>query len=84
MEPIRGPRGAGHTKEKNVVPPLVLEEILMAALQHQKVGGGDVVVDLCAGFQSLAPVAREFGCRYVAVDILGVLMHKCPRSQVGD
>ena len=70
MEPIRGPRGRGHTKEKNALPPQLLEEILLSSLDKCKDRvGPKVVIDLCSGFQSWAPIAKKYGCIYVAVDV---------------
>ena len=71
MEPIRGPRGQGHTKEKNELPAMLLREVMAQALKEAPSGRRKVVVDLCSGFQSWRPVAAEFGCRYVAIDISG-------------
>ena len=74
MEPIRGPRGPGHTKEKNALPYDLLLEFAGAALQELPVStdsGRKVIVDLCAGFQSWAPVAHDLHCTYVAIDVLG-------------
>lgn len=71
MEPIRGPRGAGHTKEKNALPAELLEEVLVQAKRERGEVGADVIIDLCAGFQSWRPVAAKHGFRYVAVDVMG-------------
>ena len=72
MEPCRGPRGPGHTKEKNALPFGMLEEILLAAIKQTGMDPrGKVIIDLCSGFQSWLPVARKYGCTYVAVDVLG-------------
>ena len=32
---------------------------------------GKVILDLCSGYQSWAPVAKRLGCTYVAIDLLG-------------
>ena len=71
MEPIRGPRGKGHTKEKNELPAMLLREVAQQALRDAPDKKGGVIVDLCSGFQSWKPVAAELGCRYVAVDVEG-------------
>jgi len=71
MEPHRGPRGVGSVKDKNAVPSLLLEEILLASVPRKSDLKGKVIIDLCAGFQSWAPVADKFKCKYVAVDIVG-------------
>ena len=68
MEPLRGPRGKGHTKEKNALPFDLLSEIATKALASHP---GKVIINLCAGFQSWAPVAEMLGCQYVAVDAMG-------------
>ena len=71
MEPIRGPRGPGHTKDKNALPEALLEELADAALLEGRNPRGRVILDLCSGFQSWRPVAARLGCDYVAVDVLG-------------
>ena len=71
MEPHRGPRGKGHERVKNALPPLLLEEVLLASVPHKRELKGKVIIDLCAGFQSWAPVADKFKCKYVAIDIVG-------------
>ena len=74
MEPIRGLRGIGHTKEKNALPVDLLREFAECALTElpkRKNQRRRVIVDLCAGFQSWKPVAAEMNCIYVAVDVLG-------------
>ena len=50
---------------------MLLGEILMSCIDQRVSKKQDVVLDLCAGSQSWAPVARKFGCRYIAVDVLG-------------
>ena len=71
VEPFRGPRGKGHTKEKNALPEDLLEEIALHAMHRGENRQGKVIVDLCAGYQSWAPVAERLGCTYVAIDLLG-------------
>ena len=81
MEPSRGPRGVGHTKEKNELPHDLLYEFAshaLAELPKKKNKRRRVIVDLCAGFQSWAPVASELDCTYVAIDILGNRNAKLP------
>ena len=70
MEPLRGPRGKGHTKEKNALPFDLLSEIAIEALASPH-GQRKVIIDLCAGFQSWAPVADAFGCQYIAIYVMG-------------
>ena len=71
MEPNRGPRGVGHTKEKNELPRAhdLLHEFgshALSELPKKKNKRRRVIVDLCAGFQSWAqaPVASELDCAY--------------------
>ena len=71
VEPERGPRGKGHTKEKNALPRGLLELVLAQAVDETPRRGAKGIVDLCSGFQSWRPVALEHGCSYVAVDVLG-------------
>ena len=71
MEPYRKPRGKGQGKEKNLIPALLLEEVLLASSPSTQKLQGKVVIDLCSGFQSWKPVAQKFGCKYIAIDILG-------------
>ena len=55
MEPIRGPRGIGHTKEKNALPADLLREFAECALNElprRKNQRRRVIVGLCAGSQS--------------------------------
>ena len=70
VEPQRGPRGTSHVSGKCGMPRELLKEILKAAC-----GGEDitnkVVLDLCAGFQSMKEVAEDMGARYLAVDLEG-------------
>ena len=71
MEPCRGPRGPGHTKEKNALPKGLLETVLKQVKSRSESSRAKVVVDLCSGFQSWRPVAMAHGCGYLAVDVLG-------------
>ena len=71
MEPIRGPRGPGHTQEKNALPQQLLEVLLEQVIASSDRPQATVVVDLCAGFQSWRSVAVDRGYEYVAVDLLG-------------
>ena len=61
----------GHNREKNALPPDLLEEMARWAMRTTTNPHGKVILDLCAGFQSWAPVAAALGCDYVAVDVLG-------------
>ena len=73
--PKDGPRGpaAGATKAKNSLPVKWLTEMLQAAITKAEQEGckADVVVDTCAGWQSLKCVCESLGLRYVAIDIYG-------------
>ena len=82
-DPKLGPRGAGATKAKNSLPEMWLEEIVTHAMQRAEAAGrkADVVVDICAGWQSLRPVCEKLGLRYIALDIAGNRNMR-PRKQV--
>ena len=69
MEPQRGPRGASHVSGKNGMPRELLAEVLWSAAKGSL--EGKVVLDLCAGFQSMREVAEARGAKYVAVDLQG-------------
>jgi len=69
MEPQRGPRGAAHASGKCGMPRELLAEVLWAAAKGSL--EGKVVLDLCAGFQSMREVAEARGAKYVAVDVQG-------------
>jgi len=71
MEPIRGPRGRGHAKDKNALPPALLHELGTAVYNSASNPGTKVILDLCSGFQSWRDVAAKLGCKYIAVDICG-------------
>ena len=70
MHPQRGTRGVGASRQKNGMPKRLLAEILWNAAQTTPLEGR-VVLDLCAGFQSLREVALEAGADYLAVDLKG-------------
>lgn len=72
-DPLAGPRGPGATKQKNSLPELWLEEIVLHALDRARDCGreADVVVDVCAGWQSMKAVCRKLGLRYIALDVHG-------------
>ena len=69
MQPQRGPRGASHISDKCGMPAGLLAEVLWAACKGPL--EGKVVLDLCAGFQSMRAVAEARGAKYVAVDLEG-------------
>ena len=70
VDPNRGPRGKGSQQMTCGMPKQLIVEILNAIKQTAQVSG-KVVLDLCAGFQSLREAVVEAGARYVAVDIQG-------------
>ena len=82
-DPKLGPRGPGATRAKNSLPEMWLEEILTHAIQRAEAAGrdADVVVDICAGWQSLKPVCERLGLRYIALDISGDRNLKQKKSQ---
>ena len=67
-DPKDGFTGAGATRMKNEMPAMWMEEFLTAAKERSN---RRVVIDLCAGWQSLRPVCERLGLDYVAVDIAG-------------
>ena len=70
VHPQRGPRGAAHASDKCGMPRELLQEILRAACGDDDITG-KVVLDLCAGFQSMREVVESKGARYLAVDLEG-------------
>ena len=58
-------------KLKNALAPDWVREVLTSAIAARKSKSQTVVVDLFAGWQSLAPICEEFGLNYVGVDIEG-------------
>ena len=79
VEPNRGPRGEGAVKLKCGMPRALLAEILMKIAEKQDITD-KVVLDICAGFQSMREVAHKLGLKYVAVDIQGDRMKKLRES----
>ena len=55
---------------KNSIPACLLEEPISPAVSL-KLAGQDTIIDLCAGYQSLRPIAIKYGFNYIAVDIMG-------------
>ena len=70
VDPERGPRGAGAAEMTCGMPRQLIMEILEAVRATAEVSG-KVVVDLCAGFQSMREAVLAAGAKYVAVDIQG-------------
>ena len=65
-----GPTGPGIERQKNVVPALLLKEILTAAMEHNTDPQRVYVLDLFAGsgYGSMRAAAKELGLSYVGVD----------------
>ena len=70
VDPQRGPRGQQSTRMTCGIPSLLIREVLLAMAEKQQLGG-KVVLDLCAGFQSIREEVLAAGATYVAVDIKG-------------
>ena len=68
VHPERGPRGAGAAEMTCGMPRQLIMEVLKAVAATAQVSG-KVVVDLCAGFQSMREAVEAAGAKYVAVDI---------------
>ena len=64
-----GFRGEGASKMKNAMPQMWTEELLRHALSRSS---NKVVIDLCAGWQSMRPVCEKLGLVYIAVDIVHI------------
>ena len=61
-------RGEGASKKKNAMAQIGTEEYLRHAMSRSP---NKVVIDLCAGWQSMRPVCEKPGLDYIAVDIEG-------------
>ena len=70
VDPQRGPRGQQSTRMTCGIPSRLIREVLLAMAETQQLGG-KVVLDLCAGFQSIREEVLAAGATYVAVDIKG-------------
>ena len=70
VDPQRGPRGANATKMTCGIPERLIFEILTAINEVERIET-KVVLDLCAGFQSLREQVKKIGAKYVAVDVMG-------------
>ena len=64
-DPKDGFTGAGAMRMKNAMPSIWMDEFLTAV---EESSNRRVVIDLCAGWQSLRPVCEKPGLEYVAVD----------------
>ena len=70
VDPHKGPRGPGAAQMTCGMPTMLIQEILKAVAETDSLKG-KVVLDLCAGFQSIRQSVLDAGARYVAVDIQG-------------
>ena len=70
VDPQRGPRGANAAKMTCGMPEMLVAELLEGINEVEKIEG-KVVLDLCAGFQSLRETVLAMGGKYVAVDVAG-------------
>ena len=70
VDPQRGPRGWQAKHMTCGIPTTLIKEILTGMAETQQLGG-KVVLDLCAGFQSIREEVLQAGAKYVAVDIEG-------------
>ena len=68
VDPQRGTRGAGATQMTCGIPDKLITEILEAVKGTVELKG-KVVLDLCAGFQSIRKAVLEAGSKCVAVDL---------------
>jgi len=58
-------------REKNAIPAKLLEELVQSVKSSKRARHKSTIIDLCAGYQSLKPVALQYGFNYIAVDIRG-------------
>ena len=68
------PKGSGAVELINSLPANLVEEWLLTMRRYNEQQGRhncNVVIDLCAGWQSIKPVAARLGFHYIAVDIKG-------------
>ena len=70
VDPQRGPRGTNAVKMTCGIPEKLIIELLTAVNEVERIED-KVVLDLCAGFQSLREQVLKMGANYVAVDIMG-------------
>ena len=75
VDPQRGPRGQQSTGMTCGILSLLIREVLLAMAEKQQLGG-KVVLDLCAGFQSMREAVLATGATYVAVDVEGKRVSK--------
>ena len=70
VDPQRGPRGANAAKMTCRMPEMLVAELLEGINEVETIKG-KVVLDLCAGFQSLRETVLAMGGKSVAVDVAG-------------
>jgi hypothetical protein len=70
VDPQRGPRGTNAVKMTCGIPEKLIIELLKAVNEVETIED-KVVLDLCAGFQSLREQVTKMGAKYVAVDVMG-------------
>ena len=58
-------------KAKNALAPEWVEAVLQDAINRRSSPSQTVVIDLFAGWQSIAPLAHKMGLGYIAVDVMG-------------
>ena len=58
-------------KRKNALAPDWVREMLTCAVKARTNKKQNIVIDLFAGWQSLAPICKEMGLNYIAIDIEG-------------
>ena len=70
VDPQRGPRGTNAVKMTCGIPEKLIIELLTAVNEVERIED-KVVLDLCAGFQSLREQVIKMGANYMVVDITG-------------
>ena len=68
VEPEREKQGKGVTARRNHIPAQLLLEVVRVA-QQQGRANQRIVIDLCAGYQSVRAVCEQEGLLYIPVDI---------------
>ena len=68
VEPEREKQGKGVTARRNHIPAQLLLEVVRVA-QQQGRANQRIVIDLCAGYQSVRTVCEQEGLLYIPVDI---------------
>ena len=68
-DPADGLRGAGSRQHLNSIPTSLMKELLQHVKPPRAGARQPVIIDLCAGYGSIGPVARELGFQYIPVDL---------------